>query len=122
MITRRSTPVVSKVWATAPQFCGPKFIDTGAMAVPIAVFGSGIRRLDGEAVGGHRLARTPPRGVTRWLATSIIAPPAPALSSAGDELLQNRGAVIQALPAASQIKNNARFFMFLNGFCLRETA
>jgi class 3 adenylate cyclase len=45
----------------------------------------------------------------RWLATSIIAPPAPALSSAGDELpppsryfrLQNRGAVIQALPAAS---------------------
>src|SRR5215469_7232899 len=50
------------------------------------VFGSGIRRLDGEAVGGRRLARTPPRRVTRWLATSIIAPPAPALSSAGDEL------------------------------------
>jgi hypothetical protein len=50
------------------------------------VFGSGIRRLDGEAVGGRRLARTPPRRVTRWLATSIIAPPAPALSSTGDEL------------------------------------
>jgi hypothetical protein len=47
------------------------------------VFGSGVRRLDGEAVGGRRLARTPPRRVTRWLATSTIAPPAPALSSAG---------------------------------------
>ena len=46
------------------------------------LFGSSIRRLDGEAVGGHRLARTPPRRVTRWPATSIIAPPAPALSSA----------------------------------------
>jgi hypothetical protein len=40
------------------------------------VFGSSIRRLDGEAVGGRPLARTPPRRVTRWLATSIIAPPA----------------------------------------------
>jgi hypothetical protein len=49
------------------------------------VFGSGIRRLDGEAVGGRRLARTPPRRVTRWLAASTIAPPAPALSSAGDD-------------------------------------
>jgi hypothetical protein len=28
------------------------------------VFGSGIRRLDGEAVGGRHLARTPPRCVT----------------------------------------------------------
>jgi len=51
-----------------------------------SVFGSGIRRIDGEAVGGRRLARTPPKRVTRWLATSIIAPPAAALSSAGDEL------------------------------------
>jgi len=33
------------------------------------VFGSGIRRLDGEAVGGRRLARTQPRRVARWLAT-----------------------------------------------------
>jgi hypothetical protein len=41
------------------------------------VFGSGIRRLDGEAVGGRRLARTPPRRATRWLAVSTIAPPAP---------------------------------------------
>src|SRR5215469_11524060 len=49
------------------------------------VFGSGIRRPDGEAVGGRRLARTPP-SVTRGLATSTIAPTAPALSSAGDEL------------------------------------
>jgi len=39
------------------------------------VFGSGIRRLDGEALGGRRLARTPPRRVTRWLAASTIAPP-----------------------------------------------
>jgi hypothetical protein len=42
------------------------------------VFGSGIRRLDGEALGGRHLARTPPRRVTRWLAVSTIAPPAPA--------------------------------------------
>src|SRR6516162_2184785 len=70
------------------------------------VFGSGIRRLDGEAVGGRRLARTPPRRVTRWLAASTIALPAPALSSTGDDSRppscfftpQNRGAVIQALP------------------------
>jgi hypothetical protein len=41
------------------------------------VFGSGIRRLDGEAVGGRLLARTP-SSVTRWLGT--IALPAPALS------------------------------------------
>jgi hypothetical protein len=84
------------------------------------VFGSGIRRLDGEVVGGRRLARTPPRRVTCWLATSTITLPAPALSSAGMNSrphhvyfrLQNRGAVIQALPAASQIEKNARFFMF----------
>ena len=30
--------------------------------------------------------RSPPKRVTRWLATSIIAPSAPALSSAEDEL------------------------------------
>jgi dihydrolipoamide dehydrogenase len=36
------------------------------------VFGSGIRRLDGEAVGGRRLARTLPRRITRWLAASTI--------------------------------------------------
>src|SRR5215471_8927074 len=34
------------------------------------VSGSDIRRLDGEAVGGRRLARTPTRGVARWLAAS----------------------------------------------------
>jgi len=49
------------------------------------VFGSGIRRFDGEAVGGRRLARTPPRRITRWLTASTIAPPAPALSSARDD-------------------------------------
>jgi hypothetical protein len=37
------------------------------------VFGSGIRRTDSEAVGGCRLTRTPPRRVTRWLATSKTA-------------------------------------------------
>jgi len=49
------------------------------------MFGSGIRRLDGETAGGRPLARTPPRRVTRWLAASTIAPPAPALSLAGDD-------------------------------------
>jgi len=48
------------------------------------VFGSGIRRLDGEAIGGRRLARTSPRRVTRWLAASTIAPP-------GSSALFNRG-------------------------------
>jgi len=52
------------------------------------VFGSGVRRLDGEAIGGRRLARTPPRRVARWLAASTIAPPVQqaiaVLSSAGD--------------------------------------
>ena len=50
----------------------------------LLVFGSGIRRLDGEAVGGRHLARTPPRRVTRWLAASTIAPP-------GSSALFNRG-------------------------------
>ena len=31
---------------------------------------------------------------------------------------QNRGAVLQALPAASRSENNARFLCFLHGFCL----
>jgi len=67
---------------------------------------------DGEALGGRRLARTPPRRVTRSLVASTIAAPAPeaieVLSSAGDGSRphhvfrpQNRGVVIQALPAAS---------------------
>jgi hypothetical protein len=32
----RRTMVLDRRPGTAPQFCGPKFIDTGAMAVPIA--------------------------------------------------------------------------------------
>jgi hypothetical protein len=72
------------------------------------VLGSAIRRLDGEAVGDRCLARTPPKRVTRWLATSIIAPPAPALSSAGMNSRAHHvildckiAARLQALPAAS---------------------
>ena len=37
------------VRGTAPQFCGRKFIDTGAMAVPIASV-SGIRRLERDRI------------------------------------------------------------------------
>jgi hypothetical protein len=48
------------------------------------VFGSAIRRLDGEAVGGRRLTRTSLRRVTRRLAASTIAPP-------GSSALFNRG-------------------------------
>src|SRR5262249_34906595 len=82
---------------TAPQFCGPKFMDTGAHSCSdrwcsVRHFsrvaftpGDPIRRLDGEAVGGRRLARAPPRRVTRTLAASTIALPAPALSSTGDD-------------------------------------
>jgi len=88
------------------------------------VFGSGIRRLDGEAVGGRRLARTPPRRVTRWLATSTIAPPAPALSSAGDELPSHHVILDCKIaarlfrryprPVKSRIKPDS--LCFLNGF------
>jgi len=87
------------------------------------VFGSGIRRLDGEAVG-RRLARTPPRRVTRWLATSTIAPPAPALSSAGDELPSHHVILDCKIaarlfrryprPVKSRIKPDS--LCFLNGF------
>jgi hypothetical protein len=59
----------TSVRGTAPQFCGPKFFDTGAMAVPIAGvrfghFDDSTARRGGR---GRRLARTPPRRVTRWL-------------------------------------------------------
>ena len=70
---------------TAPQFCGLKFMDTGAMAVPIADVRFGHSTTRPRTAGGRRLARTPPRRVTRWLAASTVAPPAPALSSAGDD-------------------------------------
>ena len=97
---------------TAPQFCGLKFMNTKAILFRSPMLGSGIRGFDGEALGGRRLARTPPRRVTPWLAASTIAPQAPeaiaVLSSAGDDSRphhffkpQNRGVVIQALPAAS---------------------
>ena len=59
-------------------------MNTGAMAVPIAGVRFGHSRLDGEAIGGRRLARTSPRRVTRWLAASTIAPP-------GSSALFNRG-------------------------------
>ena len=101
----------TRSWAdvrgTAPQFCGPKFMDTGALAVPIT---GAVRALDGEPLGGRRLARTPPRRVTRRLAASTIALPAPASDRGALFRLpspscflrpQNRGAVIQALAAAS---------------------
>ena len=82
-------PRRSRSWAdvrrTAPQFCGLKFMDTGAMAVPIADVRLGHSMTRRETAGGRRLARTPPRRVTRWLAASTIAPPAPALSSVGDD-------------------------------------
>jgi hypothetical protein len=70
------------------------------------VFGSGIRRLDGEAIGGRPLARTPP-SVTRWLAISTIAPGSSTSKGMNSRhpsryfRLQNRGTVIQALSAAS---------------------
>jgi hypothetical protein len=60
-------------------FAVRNFVDTDPWLFRSPVFGSGIRRPDGEEVGARRLARTPCRRVTRWLATSIIAPPAPAL-------------------------------------------
>jgi hypothetical protein len=85
-------------------------MDTGAMAVPIAGVRFGHSRLDGEAVGGRRLARR----VTRWLAALTIAPPGSSalfnrgwlLSPSRYSRPQNRGAVIQALPAAGESENN----------------
>ena len=53
---RLSSPhlVVGKRPGTAPQFCGPKFIDAGAMAVPIA----SVRF--GHSTTRRRGARRPP--------------------------------------------------------------
>jgi hypothetical protein len=89
------------------------------------VFGSGIRRLDGEAVGGRRLARTPPNASRagwrlRQSHHRLQHPLQRGMNSRPPSRyfrLQNRGAVIQAVPAASYIQNNPRVFMFLNGFC-----
>ena len=56
-----------------------------AIAVPIADvrFGHSMtRRRDGRRPPP---SEDPPRRVTRWLAASTIAPPAPALSSVGDD-------------------------------------
>jgi hypothetical protein len=47
---------------------------------------------------GRRLASTPSRSVTRWLAASTIAPPGSSLQLGSRP--QNRGAVIPARPAA----------------------
>jgi hypothetical protein len=90
------------------------------------VFGSGIRRLDGEAVGGRRLARTPPRRVTRWLATSTIAPPAPALSSAGMNSRPHHvildckiaARLFRRCPRPVKSRITPDSLCFLNGFCL----
>src|SRR5215469_3267362 len=86
------------------NFSVGNFMDTRAMAVPIAGIRFGHSRLDGEPVGGRRLARR----VTRWLAASTIEPPGSSalfnrgwlLSPSRYSRPQNRGAVIQALPAA----------------------
>src|SRR5215469_863271 len=56
----------------------PKFMDAGAMAVPIASV-----RFGHSTTRRQRARRPPPRedpaqAVTRWLAGSTIAPPAPA--------------------------------------------
>ena len=63
--------VVGKRPGTAPQFCGPKFMDTRAIAVPIPNVRfrhSTVRR---RALGGRRLARSPPRRVTHWLRANL---------------------------------------------------
>jgi hypothetical protein len=36
-------PIAGNVWPTAPQFCGVKFFETGALTVPIATLGSDVR-------------------------------------------------------------------------------
>jgi hypothetical protein len=80
----RRTSSRADVRGTAPQFCG--FMDTGAHSCSDrwcsvrAVDDSTARRSAAE-----RLARTPPRRVTRRLAASTIAPPAPTLSSTGGD-------------------------------------
>ena len=89
------------------------------------VFDSGIRRFDGEAVGGRRLARTPPQR-RRALAGGFDAPPAAALSSAGDDsrphhaILDRKIAarLFRRFPRPVGSENNTRFLFFLNGFCL----
>jgi hypothetical protein len=74
----------ANVRRTAPQFAVGKFMDTGAMAVPIA----GVRF--GHSTSRRRGRRRPPphkdlaQTVTRRLAASTIAPP-------GSSALLNRG-------------------------------
>jgi hypothetical protein len=58
----RRTLIVGRFQGTAPQFCGPKIRRHGSHGLfQSPMFGSGIRRLDGEAARGGRVARTPPQ-------------------------------------------------------------
>ena len=101
------------------NFAVPKFINTEAWLFRSPVFGSGIRRLDGEAVGGLRLARTPPKCVT--LQDSLQ----PGMNSRPPSRyfrLQNRGAVIQALPAASKSRIMPDCLCSSMGSAFTETA
>jgi hypothetical protein len=71
--------------------------------------GAGRRRLDGEAIGGRRLARTAQR-VARWLAASTIAPPTPAFAAStahgrvSDRKIGRRG--VQMFRAARSSADN----------------
>ena len=86
------------VRGTAPQFCGPKFMETGAIAVPI----TGVRF--GHSTARRRGAwRPPPREDPaqrrRALAGGFDAPPAPALSSAGDDSRLHHGILDRKIAA-----------------------
>ena len=58
------------------------------------VFGSGIRRLDGEVVGGPR---TPPRRVSRWLATSSLGLARATAKTTVGPLVRSRLAPVRSL-------------------------
>ena len=109
---RPSSPhlVVGKRPGTAPQFCGLKFMNTKAILFRSPMLGSGIRGFDGEALGGRRLARTPPsasrpgwrlRQSHHRLQKRSRCSLQPGMTPVPITFLDRKGVVIQALPAAN---------------------
>jgi len=112
------------VRGTAPQFCGPKLIDTGHACCdrrcPVRAFDDSTARRSAAAAswGPRREASRAGWRLRRATGSSALFSRRWLPSSSRYFRPQNRGAVIQALPAASWSENNARFLCFLNEFYL----
>jgi hypothetical protein len=79
---------------SAPQFCGPKFIDTGAMAVPIA----GVR------MPKNRTAEI--GAAVDPVSVRLFRP-------------QNCGVVAHGLAGTSRVEDDQKLSWLYNGFCLQ---